>query len=361
VYSNKGTVFYRRKTEISRNRKRVALIHDDKGSICVTALKALALAWGMYGDDVEIPSDIRDMSDLHAHHRDGDISNDTASNALILPRTDHRDEHAGSDARRGVGLTLAGLDGVFSEHFPSINAAARFLGWSHFFNVKIQRHKERNESAPLVVVSKRGDHAGLKFTVVLDTLDTLSEEEWKIFPYAYYGLSVRGNGRCRVFISNLGRVKHTFKTGSWIEDFKHCYQATIIVSDKYFMLGKVMLYLFKHRHVVDKMSRTGMEFDELQCDHIDAKHPVNVISNLQLLTPTENCRKQARAKPVFVCKKSETLDTDVDGDHFYPCIAAAAEALSVSDSTIRFVAKGITKHSRTIKARYVSDCVDDNN
>jgi hypothetical protein len=249
---------------------------------------------------------------------------------------------------------------VVSEHFPSTAAAERFLGLCNTLSRSIRRHKRRNVTGPLVVVAKGGAHTGLKFKVVPDTAGSLPGEEWKEFPFAFYGLSVQGNGKCRVFISNLGRVKHTFKTGSWIEDFKHCYQATIIVRDKYFMLGKVMLYLFKHRHVVDKMSRTGMEFDELHCDHIDAKHPVNVISNLQLLTPTENCRKQARAKPVFVCKKSETLDTDVDGDHYYPCIAAAAEALSVGRSTIWHVLKGITKRSK-IKARYVSDCVDDNN
>ena len=361
AFAKRGTLYYKRSyLVVHRGRKWADLRHDDSGRLRVTVLKALALAWGKYGDDLEIPSDIRDMSDLHGHHRDGDRSNDVASNAELLPAAEHRDEHTGRKEQRGLGLTLISLNGVISEHFPSMHAAGRFLGFPHNFHRLIQRHKQRNVTGSLVVVAKGGGHTGLKFKVVLDTAESLPGEEWKEFPYAFYGLTVRGNRRCRVLISNLGRVKRTWKMGSRIIDLKHSYMAVVHLDDKNCSLGKVMLYLFKKQHCLDTMSRTGMEFDELQCDHIDAKHPVNVVSNLQLLTPTENIRKQEGVRPVFVCKVSETLDTDVDGEHYYPCTAAAAEALSVACATIRCVVKGITKRSK-IKARYVSDCVDNNN
>lgn len=162
------------------------------------------------------------------------------------------------------------------------------------------------------------------------------EEIWK-------NLTIEGLEKYQV--SNCGRVRNA-NTGQLLKPQKNIYGYMAIMLYKRLKMQKAKPCSFRVHRLVLQTFKPAENMENLEVNHIDCDRSNNLLSNLEWVTPSENCQRKAPKEKFYNSKgcyddKGNYFNSYREAGHFY----------NISPNTVKRDCLGLTTRIEKYEGR----------
>lgn len=146
-------------------------------------------------------------------------------------------------------------------------------------------------------------------------------------------------------VSNCGRVKNT-NTGQLLKPQKNLYSYMSIVLYKNIAFRKSKACSFRIHRLVLQTFKPAENMENLEVNHIDCDRSNNLLSNLEWVTPSENCQQKAPKEKFYNSKGCYD-----DKGNYFNSYREAGRFYNISPNTVKRDCLGLTTRIEKYEGR----------
>lgn len=162
------------------------------------------------------------------------------------------------------------------------------------------------------------------------------EEIWK-------NLTIEGLEKYQV--SNYGRIKNR-NTGQLLKLQKNIYGYMTVLLYKCLKMQKAKPCSFRVHRLVLQTFNPVENMEELEVNHIDYNRSNNLLSNLEWVTPSENCQRKALKEKFYNSKGCYD-----DKGNYFNSYREAGRFYNISSNTVKRDCLGLTTRIENYEGR----------